>query len=413
KFNISLKLQGIVLLVIAGENVAVVNEFQFTENGYENIRFDNVVINVKENVKENLQSIRDKICGSSKPQKILVIYKNGGKSTADFLRKKIIKSKNVFMSGTDVGSSNDKFVIEWSKWLLDKSNTKYYVIPRCGKMFSLFAQSEKVSLITVDVTEKVPLEKSANVSKVNGYVMVTYDNFLKKREYACLLKMEDDCHRMKIAMTVDAESFPIINYTLSEILIVTQLPETLNKKVANKIPIIGFYDDCSVICVFNEKENCYKFLDAWNGKYGKPLVMSFDSAKPLLCSNVYGNKKLKRTSFVYDLIKIMSMSEDNIQVDERWPFIVIKNDKNSVLIEYENCKGERKTATPTFLMAMLLKEHLNEIKNETGQNYTEFGFYCFHDFTEDEKMNVAEQLSQSFNLMKLQCTVGIFPPNSD
>uniref|UniRef100_A0AC35F8G1 Uncharacterized protein n=1 Tax=Panagrolaimus sp. PS1159 TaxID=55785 RepID=A0AC35F8G1_9BILA len=346
KFNISLKLQGIVLLVIAGENVAVVNEFKFTENGYENIRFDDVFINVKENVKENLQSIRDKVYGSSKPQKILVVYKNGGKSTADFLRKNIIKSKNVFTSDTDVRSSNDKFVIEWSKWLLDKSNTKYYVIPKCGKMFALFAQFEKVSLITVDVTEKVPLEKSANVSKVNGHVRVTYDNFLKKPEYACLLKTEDDCHRMKITMTVDAESFPTIAYTLIEIPYVTQLPETLNQK---------------------------------------------------------------RTSVVYDLIKIMSISGDNVQADERWPFIVTKNDKNSVLIEYENCKGERKTATPTFLMALLLKEHLNEIKNETGQSHTEFGFFCFHDFTENEKMNVVEQLRQSFNLMKLQCTIGIFP----
>uniref|UniRef100_A0A914PNE2 Uncharacterized protein n=1 Tax=Panagrolaimus davidi TaxID=227884 RepID=A0A914PNE2_9BILA len=261
KFNISLKLQGTVLLVIAGENVALVNEFQFTENGYENIRFDDVVINVK----ENLQSIRDKIYGSSKPQKILVVYKNDGKPTADFLRKNIIKSKNVFMSDADFGSSNDKFVIERSKWLLDKSNTKYYVIPRCGKMFALFAQFEMIPLITVNVTEKVPLEKSAYVSKVNGYIMLTYDKFLKKPEYTCLLKMKDACHRMKITLTVDAESFPTLDYDLFEIHKVTQLPETLNKKVAKKIPFVGFYDDCSVICVFNEKDNGYKFLDAWNG----------------------------------------------------------------------------------------------------------------------------------------------------
>uniref|UniRef100_A0A914NZL4 Uncharacterized protein n=1 Tax=Panagrolaimus davidi TaxID=227884 RepID=A0A914NZL4_9BILA len=95
-----------------------VNELKFTPNGYKIIRNDEIDINQK------YDEIREKILGSSNPKKI--IGRNIGNRSPI---KKFIKSKKLVLSNTNPDNYIDRFITETCKWILDKSCTKYHILP--------------------------------------------------------------------------------------------------------------------------------------------------------------------------------------------------------------------------------------------------------------------------------------------
>uniref|UniRef100_A0A914Y2G9 Uncharacterized protein n=1 Tax=Panagrolaimus superbus TaxID=310955 RepID=A0A914Y2G9_9BILA len=185
---------------------------------------------------------------------------------------------------------------------------------------------------------------------------------------------------------------------------IENLPVTLTNAVKTKVPVIEFFDNSSVICVWNKKRNCYEFAKKWNGVFGKDLFLSFENATPKLTDKFAKN----RCSVVYDILQLLAaVPDENISIDSDWEFKVINNEKenDTVMVEYETHSAKKATSTPSHLMNLLLKEHFKVIKEETGGDLTEFGIYisgcCW--FTSKARKILEKRFAEICENMKVKC----------
>uniref|UniRef100_A0A914Y2P2 Uncharacterized protein n=1 Tax=Panagrolaimus superbus TaxID=310955 RepID=A0A914Y2P2_9BILA len=109
----------------------------------------------------------------------------------------------------------------------------------------------------------------------------------------------------------------------------------------------------------------------------------------------------KPSFVVYDLLKIMSMPPTEIDIDETWHFNFTKDSDDQTLIEFDNFNGQKSAASPKFLMALLLKQHLKAIKNVTGEKPRELGF-CLFKVDDSDKERLKNQIIESFELLKIE-----------
>ena len=77
--------------------------------------------------------------------------------------------------------------------------------------------------------------------------------------------MKEKCHRMKLTLTVDENNFPQISQEPITCPLIASLPAVLNTLENLDIPVIGLFDNSSIICL--RDENGFNFLDSWNGKF--------------------------------------------------------------------------------------------------------------------------------------------------
>uniref|UniRef100_A0A914XVL3 Uncharacterized protein n=1 Tax=Panagrolaimus superbus TaxID=310955 RepID=A0A914XVL3_9BILA len=378
--NYSSNLDDIVLIVMgAGENV-VVSELRYTENGYKILRTDRFLTNERQRL-ENPEAISQRIYSFCKPKKIILSSANFELSAPPKYLKAMLKLSNKLIV-VDRQNFIDISIIETFKMFDDKSYVKFRILPICSREYHLgFKYGSKCHRkIVAEFGEALPFKKSVFVSK------------------SCLEFY--NAHRNELVLEVDEGNLP--TFQVKEIILdsVKNLPKKLSANLKG-IPIIAFYDDSSVICVW--KNGKFQFLDGWNGMYGKQLLIAFDEVKPKFCDEASEAHRRKPSFVVSDLIKIMSRSPEEQQINN-CHFKITKDSKNPILIEFDNYGGIKKAATPAFLMAMLLKEHFKAIKEETTNlKLTEFGFY-FIDETEDEKIErIKKQIKESCGMLKIGC----------
>ena len=78
-------------------------------------------------------------------------------------------------------------------------------------------------------------------------------------------EVEEKCHWIKIFLNIDENNFAQLCYEPIICPEIQSLPLTLNPMENLNIPVIGFFDNSSVICLSIEGKS-YEFLDSWNGK---------------------------------------------------------------------------------------------------------------------------------------------------
>uniref|UniRef100_A0A914QYR2 Uncharacterized protein n=1 Tax=Panagrolaimus davidi TaxID=227884 RepID=A0A914QYR2_9BILA len=272
-------------------------------------------------------------------------------------------------------------ITEMAKWASDRNYVKFHILPTIPK--------------TVEILGMRQL--NGKTHEIHDSILIQF-YFFKTLE---TLKMDQNRHRRKIVLFFESECLPelkIESIILSEI---EEFPNKLDQICDMKIPVIGFFDSSAVICVY--KNGKYNFLDSWNGLYGNELFINFEESKAKYGMESIKAGKTKMASVVYDLIKIMSMPSEKIVVKEDWKFVITKNSENPVLIEFVNHEGRKQAGTPSFLMAMLLKEMIKRIKNEMNEEKPkEIGFCFFHKMFEDEKQRVENGLKEACELLKVE-----------
>uniref|UniRef100_A0AC35F709 Uncharacterized protein n=1 Tax=Panagrolaimus sp. PS1159 TaxID=55785 RepID=A0AC35F709_9BILA len=178
----------------------------------------------------------------------------------------------------------------------------------------------------------------------------------------------------------------------------------IDTKLESKIPLIGFYDNSSVICTYKNSEERYKFLNEWNGMYGNNCFISFDRKRPKFGQKAMDSVNTNNTSVIFDLIKIMSMSPENIEPDKKWGFTITKNVENQILLKFVNFDGRKKRSTPTFLMALLLRKHLKVIERKIREKPTKIAFWIMKQkYSEEEIQRIKESLLESCKSLKIDC----------
>uniref|UniRef100_A0AC34FIM5 Uncharacterized protein n=1 Tax=Panagrolaimus sp. ES5 TaxID=591445 RepID=A0AC34FIM5_9BILA len=398
--NINLKLHETVLTVIYQPSNLSVGVLEKTENGYKMIDKRNVFVNPSQ---EDVQTIRQKIFLSWNPKKIILILHMAETQTIKKYFRDILKSKKLVVLDRNHDFDTCKLVLEKCKWLMDKSYVKFHFLPISSQHFQvgIRMKEQHFPVLNLKADEQLPYKKSATFSRI--FAKSLFYGYGYRTLGLWPLNLDENCHEYEIALNVDNESFPEMNRTTVTNNMITILPIALNSSNGtHNIPVITFYANLSFICVV-DKNGKYDFLDTWNGKYGKPAVIGFDEEKPKFCENATKLFATKPSNVVYDLLKIMSMPPDEIQTNEIWPFKITKDSENPVLIEFENFDGTKTAASPTFLMALLLKEHLKAIKAETGKKPKNIGFYNFDELNDAEKERVKSQLQESCKMMKVEC----------
>uniref|UniRef100_A0A914PER6 Uncharacterized protein n=1 Tax=Panagrolaimus davidi TaxID=227884 RepID=A0A914PER6_9BILA len=205
-------------------------------------------------------------------------------------------------------------------------------------------------------------------------------------EYCCFddpYTVPEECHRIKLTLSVDINTFPTIKHEAIIITEVAALPHKLNADLTENIPVIGFFDNSSVICM-----------------YGRDLYIDFTEERPTFVDKAENVNSL--VGAVYDLIKILSLPPDNIKAEHHWGFKIAKDAENPVLIEFETYEGYAQAAPPAFLMKMMLREHIKAIKNESNEKPTKLGFYLFDEFDDDAKKRVENGLEEACKLLNVE-----------
>uniref|UniRef100_A0AC34GCM6 Uncharacterized protein n=1 Tax=Panagrolaimus sp. ES5 TaxID=591445 RepID=A0AC34GCM6_9BILA len=102
----------------------------------------------------------------------------------------------------------------------------------------------------------------------------------------------------------------------------------------------------------------------------------------------------------------MSMPSDDIQIQKSWGFKITKDKNNPVLLQFDTFDGTRKEASPAFLMALFLRQHLKAIQennNDDGEKPKEIAIWIpKQKFNNEEYTRIQEGIAKSCELLKLK-----------
>uniref|UniRef100_A0AC34F3T5 Uncharacterized protein n=1 Tax=Panagrolaimus sp. ES5 TaxID=591445 RepID=A0AC34F3T5_9BILA len=381
-----------------------VSRFCYTKNGYKLVK--QVGIEIDE---ENAEINREKIFENSNPKHV-IFFQDSAKNqkTTKFLHDSIfVKNDNLIKVDFNLlAEIEKKFLTEMLKWLNDKTFTKFHVIPFNVEKFCQFIKiGNKLCNRSMDLRfALLPLIKKKYVPSLDleysvGYIGdSTEENVILEK-----IPFKKECHKHEIILSIDDQHFLDIQKKPIMLEEICKFPSYLNKNMKEvKVPVIGFFDFSSVICYHNDNKNGYEFVEKWNGLYGKPLFISFDKEKPHYCESAFEVYKEKPNFVVSHLIDIISQGPEIINYkNDTCGFTLTKDSENPILLEFDTFVGIKKMATPTFLMALMLKEHLKVIKAETGEKPKSLGFYLFDKFDPDAKERIEKSLEESCKLLKI------------
>uniref|UniRef100_A0A914R1H0 Uncharacterized protein n=1 Tax=Panagrolaimus davidi TaxID=227884 RepID=A0A914R1H0_9BILA len=217
------------------------------------------------------------------------------------------------------------------------------------------------------------------------------------------IELPEEGHKIDISVTIDENNLEEIVISHRDIIVIDECFSKFSVLQELKLPFIGFFDNSSVIAIHKDS-NGYEFLKEWNGKYGNDLYISFDQKKPKFGKVAMNTIKTKPTFVVFDLLKIMSMPSNNIQVCKHWSFTITKDAENPVLLKFDHFGGIKKSASPAFLMAMFLRQHLKMIEKEIGKKPTKIALWIFPDEFDEQKMvRIKEGLKEACEMLKIEC----------
>uniref|UniRef100_A0AC34F4I1 Uncharacterized protein n=1 Tax=Panagrolaimus sp. ES5 TaxID=591445 RepID=A0AC34F4I1_9BILA len=389
--NFSAKIGDHVLVIMIDKDQFYrIKEFEYTQNGYEMRNFKAIKI---------CDATRNNIVTNKKLAKIIACNMNS--LPTKNLRNLLKLEKLVIVEAEEYQKAKSKFLCNTAKWMKDKSLQKFHISPTPIKGYAVVGMIGDIEygLFTVDSNEKLPLTKTLEITKTyQNYRIVFIDKdgiqIIETKQF------DKDCHKFQLIFRIDTEHF--YSFTPMNVLLhgMPALPNILDRTQQSKLPVIVFWDNSSVICI-SKNGGEYNFSEKWNGFYGNALFINFNKKRPFLDTNI--TVETKMDTVVFDFLKILSMPINNIEIDEGWKFRFTKDAENPCLIEFTNFDGEKKAATPTLLMAILLRQHLKIITEEIGQKPKQIGISLIDNFNVDERKRVEEKIQESCQLLQIQC----------
>uniref|UniRef100_A0AC34FYN0 Uncharacterized protein n=1 Tax=Panagrolaimus sp. ES5 TaxID=591445 RepID=A0AC34FYN0_9BILA len=393
-----------VLFLLVKDDSILVLEYIYTDLGHQKIRKDTITVPAEA---ESWVEIRGKILAGSKPKNIIVFGVDMDLPIMKTLKKNIfVKEKLFFIGKKTLSSESVQHSLIISKYVQDHGYTKFHVIPTCAKKYRVHCvDSLSHPFLAIEVGTQLLYKFEDYVPRsCNAFCITGFDeNGENEKLIYETVQEENDRHRSKITVVVDPESFPLLIIRPIIIDLIHELPAHLDKNHAEKIPVIVFCDNFSVICVYKDDEKKHHFLDGWNGEWGQSLCISFDEEKPKFGQKAFEMVTTKPTFVISDLIKIMSIPAEEIEQDQSWSFTVTKDSENPVLLQFDNFDGTKTAASPAFLMALLLKEHLKFIKIEIGKKAKKIAIYSLDYFNTAEKNRVENGLKDACKLLNIDC----------
>uniref|UniRef100_A0AC35GDV8 Uncharacterized protein n=1 Tax=Panagrolaimus sp. PS1159 TaxID=55785 RepID=A0AC35GDV8_9BILA len=399
--NISAKLNEIILITWVQSEKLFFFKLKFTENGY-------IIL---EGGLENLdlskaKEIRKTIIGDLSPQKNFFFPTTNFES--ELLKqersiRKILKSKKLIICKID--ESKEKFIVESYKWILDKSCIKFHVCSFAVRKYEIgFKNGDKKNtpLIVCNIGMDLPFEKVKEIPNDSLKFYLAYTESGKTHELHTF-ELERNAHRFHLTLFVDENNMP--HFKLRPFLFdsILTLPQKLEKNLKTKIPVISFFDNSSVICVYKEDSKSYQFLENWNGEFGCELLIAFDKEEISYCNDAIETYRTKPSFVICELLHIMSMPIKEVLAIKSTNFSITKDSENPIIFEFDNFDGTKKLSTPAFLMALLLKQHIKVIKNEMNEKPKKLCFYFPMESNVENRKRIEKYIEESCKLLKISC----------
>uniref|UniRef100_A0A914Z2C9 Uncharacterized protein n=1 Tax=Panagrolaimus superbus TaxID=310955 RepID=A0A914Z2C9_9BILA len=386
----------------------VVSELEYTEQGY----LEREQRDCKPYKSMTPETIRQRILGQNDPVKIICHANLPGMESTKYLANKVLHnvvSSKLQIMEEDLNKYDDKFVFETVKWMLNKSYTKFYV---CQKSFRNYMIASKFDgkhypLILCKKEDVLPFTKTVTIPRsFLQFVRAATDNNDIDIIENTLIEIPKEVHALKFTLEIDESNFIFADVRGLIFNKVSRLPAQLDAKKV-QFPVIGFYGELSFMYVKDDDDSNFKLLDSWNGKLGKDLYISFDEEKPIFFEKAV--KKFlcgRKKSVIHDIIKVMSTPPTQLSSLESFGYTIFSDENHPVLMIVENFAEENKGASPAFLMALLLREHLKELKMKFGKKPNKIGFCLFDDFeTGEAKKRVENGLKESCKMLNgLECS---------
>uniref|UniRef100_A0AC35GIJ6 Uncharacterized protein n=1 Tax=Panagrolaimus sp. PS1159 TaxID=55785 RepID=A0AC35GIJ6_9BILA len=397
--NLTLEIDEFLLMAIVSTKTMDVFELKFTDTGY--LITDKRMINI-----DREGNHRNTILGNCNPKKVIIMNLSANNSTMTSL-KNVLKSRKLISMERNRVENDERFCQEITNWILDKKQTKFYILPTCSRKYIITDKTDGTGtqLLAADNHESLPFLKSCIISRTTQHLSMSYiDVVTGKPKVIDLKKFGRKCHQYNITLNIKSKNAPVCQAEPIILPHIESLPQGINPELAKaKTPVIGFFDQSSVICLWNESKHIYEFLSSWNGKFGNDLFLNFEQEKPLFGQKAFELFQTQPASAVYDLIKIMSMPPDNFKVNPDWSFEIIKDAEYPIVLDFVTHDGSRKVANPSFLMAVMLKEHVKAIKNEIGKKPETLGFCLLNEFNKTEEENIKKQIQEACALLSIEC----------
>uniref|UniRef100_A0AC34FIB7 ATP-grasp domain-containing protein n=1 Tax=Panagrolaimus sp. ES5 TaxID=591445 RepID=A0AC34FIB7_9BILA len=409
--NLALNAGNRIVEVLIDDDGYVVSELEYTEKGY----LEREQRDCKPYKSMTAETIRQRILGPNNPVKIICHANYPGKEVTKFLTQKVLNnvpSSKLLVMEEDLDQYDEKFVFETVKWIFDKSYTKFYVCQKAFRNYMIRVKydDKDYPLILCKKGDVLPFKQEVTIPKsfLQFYHGCTGENDIDYIQNK-IFEIPKQVHALEFSLKVDVNNFMYANVRGLVFNKIPRFPALLDIKCLN-IPIIGFYGELSFMYVKNDENSGYKLLDTWNGKLGKDLYISFDEEKPKFFDDAVKKFEIKGTSVVHDLIKIMSTSPTNLSsLEPTLGYTLSSNDEHPILIELNNYCGEKRAHSPSFFMALILKEHLKALKLEFGEKPKEIGFCLFDDFSNDPEakariQNGFKESCQMLQGLENECT---------
>uniref|UniRef100_A0A914QKQ6 Uncharacterized protein n=1 Tax=Panagrolaimus davidi TaxID=227884 RepID=A0A914QKQ6_9BILA len=161
--KISIKTRNKVLVVVGVIETVQLLEYEYTENGYK----ETTIINLSINIQEDSKIAKEKILCSRNPKKIILVGNPDGKELTKFLRI-ALKSDKLIAFDYPPSCNSQSFINEWTKWFMDKTYTKYFVMPSNARTYILGSKidGKNYSLITLNSLQILPFSTDITLRKL-------------------------------------------------------------------------------------------------------------------------------------------------------------------------------------------------------------------------------------------------------
>uniref|UniRef100_A0AC34FEJ8 Uncharacterized protein n=1 Tax=Panagrolaimus sp. ES5 TaxID=591445 RepID=A0AC34FEJ8_9BILA len=404
--NLTLNPGEFLLMGITSCKSIDVFELKFTETGY--IITDKRSVNIdskNDDEEKDDEEVRNAILGNGDPKKILIMTLSANNPTMVLLKNVLISPKLMAFERNQV-ENDGRFCQEITKWILNKKKTKYYILPTCSRKYVVTdtVDGSGIPLIVADTHEALPLVKSCVIPRTTLNLSMSYiDDITGKPKVINIKKFGRKCHQYNVTLNIKSKNSALCQVESIILPAIESFPRQITAVDQSEIPVVGFFDQSSVICIWNDEKNVYEFCQAWNGVYGNDMFLNFNQEKPSFGQKAFDLFQTKPDSAVYDLIKIMSMPSSAIKVNPKWNFKVTEDAEHGVLLDFASHDGDRRAASPSFLMAIMLKEHIKVIKKESGTKPEVLGFSVLKGFNEEEKERIKQQIEESCRLLSVEC----------
>uniref|UniRef100_A0A914YRT1 Uncharacterized protein n=1 Tax=Panagrolaimus superbus TaxID=310955 RepID=A0A914YRT1_9BILA len=294
------------------------------------------------------------------PKKVIILHNTGANQSAKEEINEMLKKHNpIFLHQGDEDELEKEAVINKVLHLMGERNNQYDVRVACTQAWFHVRVNEKC-LIKIIPNEVLPMEKSViiNVDPTKSVSLFAKFEVIPFELLQEIKLLTLNTKKAKITIKVDINLF----YDF--------VVEPFGKPIQppSPTPKVRISFNLNTFSVYLQNKNKEYILEDFDELKKTPLYISFNEKKPIIGKSALKLYETKPAFVVFDLIRISSISNADLQ-NPKWGF-KLEKENESMMVTVNTFEGERRTSVD-LLLALILKHARLLVKNEIGKKMDE------------------------------------------